>query len=375
MRIAHVTLDGGFPRYGIGLAVRSLARAQARLGHDVVVCIRAENAGALTEAADAGVRVVGLARRRGLFGGRRAYLRQVRAAIAPSVDVVHVHTLVRMAYWLLARATRSRARLVVTAHASDELGPAASPSGDATPARARRHAAQARAVLERADAVIVPSRFMERVVRRVHARPAIHVIGHGPTDERPVPRATSHEFVVTALSRLVPVKGLDLLLDAFASALGDDASARLVLAGEGPERPALVARAHALGVGERVSFPGYVDGDARSALLGRSGVVAVPTRGEYETFGLAALDGRAAGCVVIVAGGGALPERVDESGIVVSESTVDAWAHALRRARHDSERREAAERAASLVLGENSWRMSALAHEIAYGDAESSENR
>lgn len=122
MRIAHVTLDGGFPRYGIGLAVLSLARAQARLGHDVRVLVRAENAEAGSLAAsDLGV--VGLVRRRGLFGGRRSYRAQVRAALPADVDVVHVHSLVRMADWLLAPRARRGAPLVVTAHASDELGP------------------------------------------------------------------------------------------------------------------------------------------------------------------------------------------------------------------------------------------------------------
>ena len=367
MRIAHVTLDGGFPRYGIGLAVLSLAKAQSLAGHDVVLCVRAENAESFLATTSHGVRVAPLTRRRGLFGGRRGYLRQIRDALAPSTDVVHVHTLVRMAHWLLPARARGGAPLVVTAHASDELGPTASPAGDASPSRARRHVRQARAVLRRADAVIVPSRFMERVVRGVHDRVAIHVIGHGPTDERPVARSASTEFVVTALARFVPVKGLDVLIDAFASALRDDATSRLVLAGEGPQRQALQSQVRALGIEDRVAFPGYVDGDARAALLGRTAVVAVPTQGDYETFGLAALDGRAAGCVVLVSAGGALPERVDAfGGIVVSDPSVTAWESALRHVRGDQRTRDAAVRDASRVLGENSWRRSASEHEIAY---------
>ncbi len=367
MRIAHVTLDGGFPRYGIGLAVLSLARAQARLGHDVRVLVRAENAEAGSLAAsDLGV--VGLVRRRGLFGGRRSYRAQVRAALPADVDVVHVHSLVRMADWLLAPRARRGAPLVVTAHASDELGPAASPSGDASPSRARRHAGQARRVLARADGVVVPSRFMEGLVRAAGERAAIHVIGHGPTDERPVARVPHEGFVVAALARLVPVKGLDLLVDAFASAFADDRGARLVLAGEGPERAALEERVARLGLAGRVEFPGYVEGDARVDLLGRSDVVAVPTRGEYETFGLAALDGLAAGAYVLVAAGGALPERLDDdgTGLVVADETVAAWAAALRSARADAAGRERAASRAALVFVKNSWAGSARAHEALY---------
>ena len=365
MRIAHVTLDGGFPRYGIGLAVCSLAAAQARAGDDVLVLVRAGNAEA-TPAPVAGVCVVGLERRRAFLGRRRATRREVRNALGEGVDVVHVHTLVRMAHWLLPASARAHAPLVVTAHASDELGPAASPAGGASPARARRHARQALDVLTRADAIVVPSRFMEALVRRCVDRDDIHVVGHGPTDERPVARTAPAEFVVTALARHVHVKGLDLLLEAFAAAWPDDDTARLVLAGDGPGRPSLIARSAALGVSSRVDFPGYVEGAARAALLGRTAVVAVPTRGEYETFGLSALDGRAAGCVVLVGDGGALPERVggDEASIV--GASVAEWTLALRRARADPGRARAARDGAAAVLVENSWDRSARLHRTIY---------
>lgn len=374
MRIAHVTLDGGLPRYGIGLAVASLARAQARLGHDVRVLVRAENAAAGRAAAPEVV-VAGLARRRGLLGGSAGYRRQVRAALPDDVDVVHVHTLVRMARWLLAPRARRGAPLVVTAHASDELGPAASPSGDATPARARRHARQAHRVLARADAIVAPSRFMARLVgdalaRAGIAREATRVIGHGPTDERPRARAPHEGFVVTALARFVAAKGLDLLVDAFALAFGDAPEATLVLAGDGPDEPALSARVRRLGLEARVRFPGYVEGDARAALLAGTDVVAVPTRGAYETFGLAALDGRAAGALVLVASGGALPERVDDrsrgGGVVVGEETPEAWARALRAARGDAPGRAEAAARAGAVVADHSWEAAARAYEDVY---------
>ena len=375
MQIAHVTLDGGFPRYGIGLAVLALARAQARLGHDVRLMVRDEHAAPGRDAAAAaGIELVGLARRRGLFGGRRAYRRQVRAALRPDVDVVHVHTLVRMADWLLAPRARRGAPLVVTAHASDELGPAASPAGDASPARARRHARQARRVLTRADAVVVPSRFMARLVREAHPRDTIHVIGHGPTDERAFARAPHGGFVVTALARFVPVKGLDLLVDAFALAFEGEPDARLVLAGDGPERRALEARVARLGLTARVEMPGYVEGDARASLLARTDVVAVPSRGHYETFGLAALDGRAAGAFVLVANGGALPERIEAdgdavaagAGRLVGSATTAAWAAALVAARGDLTARAAAAEASDRVFARNSWEASARGHEAVY---------
>lgn len=60
---------------------------------------------------------------------------------------------------------------------------------------------------------------------------------------------------VVGVGRLTPSKNFPLLLDAFARA---DAWERLVILGEGPERQALEARASALGLADRVAFPGFL---------------------------------------------------------------------------------------------------------------------
>jgi glycosyltransferase involved in cell wall biosynthesis len=72
-------------------------------------------------------------------------------------------------------------------------------------------------------------------------------------DWRTEPRAA---FV----GRLAPEKGLDTLIDAWPAVRAAHPGARLVLIGEGPERPALEARARALGLalgpGQAVELPG-----------------------------------------------------------------------------------------------------------------------
>jgi glycosyltransferase involved in cell wall biosynthesis len=277
-----------------------------------------------------------------------------------------VHSLVRIAAWLLPARARRGAPIVVTAHAADELGPAASPSGDATPARARRHARQARRVLHEARVVVAPSRFAAGLVAAAGRTGPLVVVGHGPTDDRAPPRPPRDGFVVLALARFVPVKGLDVLLEGFALAFPEPASlARLVLAGDGPARDALATRAQALGIGDRVELPGYVEGAARAALLARADVVAVPTRGDYETFGLAALDARAAGAVALVASGGALPERVAEGGgLVVSGGRPSDWALALRAVRDEPGRVPAPDPVS--VRARESWDVAAAAHRRLY---------
>ncbi|WP_279614616.1 glycosyltransferase [Desulfonatronospira thiodismutans] len=58
--------------------------------------------------------------------------------------------------------------------------------------------------------------------------------------------------------RLAPVKGLDVLLEAFRQIAGKTA-AHLVLLGYGPLRPRLKSMTRELGLAGRVHFPGFQD--------------------------------------------------------------------------------------------------------------------
>ncbi|WP_445004262.1 glycosyltransferase [Halomonas mongoliensis] len=62
--------------------------------------------------------------------------------------------------------------------------------------------------------------------------------------------------LICGVGRLVPVKGFDLLLDAFARVA--DERVHLVILGQGPMRDTLLARAQELGVAERFHLPGFV---------------------------------------------------------------------------------------------------------------------
>lgn len=65
------------------------------------------------------------------------------------------------------------------------------------------------------------------------------------------------EVRVVFVGRHVPVKGLEVLLEAWRLS-GLHRFARLVLAGDGPQRETLMAHARALGVSDSVDFPGWV---------------------------------------------------------------------------------------------------------------------
>lgn len=97
-------------------------------------------------------------------------------------------------------------------------------------------------------------------------------------------------------------KGHDEVLEALPK------GARLVVAGEGDDRPRLEARAAELGVAERVCFTGFVSEATLAELYRRCVAFVMPSRG--EGFGLVYLEAMRAGKPCIAARGSAAGEIV-----------------------------------------------------------------
>ncbi|MGW6003967.1 glycosyltransferase family 4 protein [Oerskovia enterophila] len=91
------------------------------------------------------------------------------------------------------------------------------------------------------------------------------------------------EPVLLAVGRVEHVKGFDLLLEAFAASDLKD-RARLTIVGDGSELAELRRRARALGVEDRVSFPGMLGPDAVAEALSAATVVVVPSRKEAASI-------------------------------------------------------------------------------------------
>jgi glycosyltransferase involved in cell wall biosynthesis len=138
------------------------------------------------------------------------------------------------------------------------------------------------------------------------------------------------DVAVTAASRLIPGKGHDLLIDAFGLGVQQFPSLRLLVAGDGPLRGSLEARAGARAPEGSVWFLGYRS-DMRS-LMGASDILAFPTSGDLgEGFGLAALEAMAAGRPVVATRVGSLPEIVshEETGLLVEPGDPERLSEAL----------------------------------------------
>jgi glycosyltransferase involved in cell wall biosynthesis len=192
--------------------------------------------------------------------------------------------------------------------------------------------------LRRADRVVAISQAMRRFLIEVEGAPAekVEVVPYG-LDAEAFARSVhpgkfrkeigaKDEPIVGFVGRLTRQKGADILLRAFAGVEKSRPDARLILAGDGPDRAALASLAHSLGL-RRVMFIGWRK-DAPDILADVS-LLAVPSR--WEGFGLVALEAMALGKPVIASRVSALPEIVvpEETGLLVPTGDEEGLGRAL----------------------------------------------
>lgn len=159
-------------------------------------------------------------------------------------------------------------------------------------------------VIRHADALTVVSEAMRQ-----------HVVAHWPAlDVQVLPMGVDFEqrFVVDDsrprnsiiyVGRLVEKKGVHVLLDAFALLAARRLECpQLVIVGDGPDRPMLQSRCHALGLGERVLFMGALPQTRLAGVYARAILAVMPSvvarDGDQEGLGLVAVE--AMGCGVPV---------------------------------------------------------------------------
>ncbi|MFE4453446.1 glycosyltransferase [Streptomyces sp. NPDC056796] len=166
-------------------------------------------------------------------------------------------------------------------------------------------------------------------------------------------------------SRLSVEKRPGRALDALAVLRNQGVRAALVVAGDGPMRAELEARARA----ERLpaEFLGHVrDRDRLARLQASADLCLAP--GPAETFGLSALEALACGTPVVASASSALPEVIGPAGLAAAD-TGPAFAAALLEllGRPERERRTAARERAGLFGWDRSVAAFLSAHEVPQG--------
>jgi len=224
---------------------------------------------------------------------------------------------------------------VATVHGGDVLGLTSAPFLQAK-----------RLALKKCSACTVNSSVTEAAVRAL--APSSLRIERIPPGAEPLPPAAAEivrsvrdryartdEVLLLFVGRLIPQKGCDHLLAAMKIIAGTRSDARLLIAGDGPERRSLERAAAESGIAERIEFTGWLGRDELISLYRAADLfVASPARGpggETEAFGLVFVEAALAGLPTVATRSGGIADIVidGDTGVLVAENDPQDFARAV----------------------------------------------
>ena len=198
------------------------------------------------------------------------------------------------------------------------------------------------AARDSARAVAISSHTAQELMRIVPT--PVEIIPYGIGISESPGAATRLErrpgFNVLFVGRLVERKGVAYLIRALAR-LPLDVDARLVIVGDGSERPVLEEVARREGVGDRVEFWGKVPHASLEVAYGSADVFVLPSvvdsRGDTEGLGVVLLEAMSYRMPVIATAVGGITDIVHDgrTGILVPPNDAEAIAEAIQRLARD----------------------------------------
>jgi glycogen(starch) synthase len=154
--------------------------------------------------------------------------------------------------------------------------------------------------------------------------------------------------VVIYVGRFSFEKGVNFLISAFALAASQHAEVRLVLAGDGPDRPRLEAQVDALGLRARVEFLGWVLPADVPGAINKATFLALPS--VTEGLGIVAVQAAQMGRPMVGFRVGGIPEACSdgETGLLCEPENIEDLAAKILRLVQNRAETEAMGRAAKL---------------------------
>jgi glycosyltransferase involved in cell wall biosynthesis len=307
---------------GVERVLHHLAREVARRGHEVTLLC--STMGDSATAWEDDVRVVRIRRRATVL---RAPIAPLAKHLPPDAEVVHVPaTYPFTSPAVLRHGTRRNQRVVLDFHFEPDpgtaLGRVAARTWRTTGPRAYPLASL---VLVRSLAYARSAPSLRNV-----AEARWRVVPNGVDTDHfsPFgPRVSDPQGYVLVVGRLVPYKGVGVLLRALAM-LRDPPP--LLVAGDGPLRPALEIQAERWGVDAR--FLGRVPDAALPALYRGAALTVLPSVNRQEAFGVALLESIACGTPVVASNLPGVADVASLGGLIAEAGNADDLAQALERA-------------------------------------------
>jgi glycogen(starch) synthase len=242
----------------------------------------------------------------------RKQLAELKRSFKP--DLIHMNNIGSDAFYHLHTASSNSIPVLVTLHGL----PLVPISGNNSLVSSVLRSAHWVTTVSKAMLGEVHERFPETASRSSFIHNGLHM-----PDLQPKPLPLNPPRLL-CLGRLVEHKGFDVAVDAFSMLRERFPELRLIVAGDGPARPALEHRVNQMGLGGDVEFLGLVDAEEVPELLNRATVVIMPSR--REPFGLVALEAAQMARPIVASKVGGLPEVVvhNRTGLLVEKDNSAA---------------------------------------------------
>jgi teichuronic acid biosynthesis glycosyltransferase TuaC len=263
------------------------------------------------------------------------------------VDVIHAHSALACGHAAALLSKELKIPFVVTVHGLDAFS-TRQVGGIAGEWCAR----VSRSVYRSARSVIcVSEKIRDQVISGVAGPVNTAVVYNGvdpqvfsPADEEPLPP------MVLCVGNLIPTKGHEPLLRAFAAVQSEFQVLSLEVVGDGPERFRLEKLAGGLGVAGKVHFRGRQSRRQVADTMRRATIFALPSR--YEGLGCVYLEAMAAGKPVIACRGQGIDEVIENgvNGFLIEPENVKELSTTLTELLRQTDLRRRVGEAARLAI-------------------------
>ncbi|MEM1159497.1 MAG: exopolysaccharide biosynthesis GT4 family glycosyltransferase EpsE [Pseudomonadota bacterium] len=195
------------------------------------------------------------------------------------------------------------------------------------------------AKMQRARLLTAVTRPLAAQIRGVAPKRDVPVIWMGVDTSLFAPKDTPAEpspdrpLEVISVTRLSRTKGHRYLLEAMAALGAEGIRFRYRIAGDGPERDAILARAKELGLADSVELLGAISQDQVRALLAEADLFALTSFGQGEAAPVAVMEAMSCGVPVICSRIGGTGDMINdgEDGFLVAQEDPENIATAIRR--------------------------------------------
>lgn len=315
----EAAVDGDAHVGGVERVYAELAPRLVDCGHEVALVCSTDGPGGETE--HRGVRVIRKPRATTVF---RAPAARLHEAIPPSDVVQTPATYPLTTPAVLRKAEKASIASVLDFHFEPEPGSAVGRLA------ARIYREIGARVYPSADRVLASSKaYADRapILSRVPPE-RVRVVPNGIDPDRFSPEGpTRSEGELLFVGRLVPYKGVDVLLRALSSQ--QDAPS-LAIVGDGPMRSDLEAQADRLGVD--ATFLGRVDDDELAPLYRGAELTVLPSVNSQEAFGITLIESMACGTPVVASDLPGVADVAEHGGLVAPPRDPRALARRIDQA-------------------------------------------